>query len=102
MAIKSSGGRAVKNGWFVDIECSRTTHRRQTAKGILKDLGIEGTWEHSDNMSVEWGRSKHLCDHRCKIVWPEWVTDEMFDHAYYLADLEVTHQGAHARAGVGR
>lgn len=100
MTIKSSGGRAVHNGWFVDIECSRTTHRRQTAKGILKDLGIEPTWTHSGNFVVDFGRPRHACDHRCKITWTAWATDEMFDHAYWLADLVVTYQGAANRARV--
>jgi hypothetical protein len=92
-----NGGRLLKRGDSFDIECWRTTHRLRVAHGILLGLGIKAEWEHSDYMGVEYGVAKHLCDDRCKAVWAEWVSDEMFNLAYSLACEVQDKRGAYHR-----
>lgn len=93
----TNGGRLVKRGDTVDIECHRTTYRLQKAKRLLAAGGIEATWDHSDRTGlVGTGllqREGHVCDYRCKAVWPEYVTGAMFDLAYRLADEMQTEKG---------
>jgi hypothetical protein len=85
-ARMTTGAYYLKRGDTFDIEDWRMTHRLGVARSILRSFQVEPTWEHSDCTRVEWGRPKHACDYRCKATWPEWVTDDIFDLAFNLAD----------------
>lgn len=89
------GAGYLKRGDTFDIEHWHMTHRLRVAHGILRGLGIESVVKHSDNEIVEWGRPKHGCDYRCETVWPEWVTNDLFNLAFKLADEYQTRHGAH-------
>lgn len=94
----TNGGRLLRRGDTFDPECWRTTHRLRAGQSILAQAGVEHTWEHSDRKGVVGTgllmREGHVCDDRCKAVWPEWATDEMFDLAYRLADEIQTERGS--------
>ena len=95
---KTNGGRLLARGDTGDIECWRTTHRLGVARRILAGLGIEPTWEHSDCQRANFGRMRHECDYRCVATWPEYVTGEMFDLAYELADEYQTEHGGYLKS----
>jgi hypothetical protein len=107
-APQTQGGRALMRGDSYDIECWRTTHRLRVALGILRGQDIVPTpVEHSEscilhpshrsNRVFGWN---YICDDpACPArrnpppTWPEWVTGEMFDRAYALADEIQTERG---------
>lgn len=97
----TTGGRYLKRGDTFDPECHRTTYRLGLARRLLAVDGIAPEWEHSDREGlVGTGllqRTGHVCDDRCRAVWPEYVTDEVFDRAYALADALQSARGAHAQ-----
>lgn len=93
----TNGGRMLKRGDTSDIECWRTTHRLRVGQGILRSLGIAPEWSHSDCTRVSFGRVVHACDYRCVCTWPEWVTGDVFDLAYRLANETQTERGAFER-----
>ncbi len=95
---QTNGGRLLKRGDYHDPECWRTTHRLRVGQGILRSLGIEQTWTHSDSQYADFGRMRHSCDYRCKCEWPAWVTGETFDLAFRLADETQTKRGEYERA----
>ena len=96
----------LRKGRTWEMECPRTTHRLQAAWAILGTMGIEPTIIHADTPSnevVEWGRVKHGCDWKCKAApLPEWVTDEILQMAYTLADRMISERGAANRADAYR
>lgn len=110
---------ALKRGEKSDPESSRETQRLQKARVILACMGIEPTITHSymdgeakieDTISEngvvkpDWAIKgmRHQCTNRCEVVWPEWVTTEIFDGAMRLADLVVTERGSYMRREIGR
>ena len=99
---KTNGGRLLKRGDPFDIEDQLTTHRLRAGHAILRSLGLEPEWTHSDSTHVEWGRVKHVCDYRCKATWPEHVTGKTFDLAYTLADEHQTARGKYHQAQINR
>ncbi len=74
----------VKRGYTFDPECSRTTARYRATFAVLRSLGIESTVEHSSYTQAVYGIPKHVCNDKCKTVWPAEATDEVFQAA---ADL---------------
>ena len=99
----STGARYLKRGDTADPECHRMTYRLGVARSILRSQGIEVEWNHSEHTGVIGTgllqRTGHVCDYRCKAVWPEWVTDEIFNTAFNLADQLQSERGAnHQRA----
>jgi hypothetical protein len=84
----------VKRGDMSDHDCARATHRIRVARVILGSQKIRPEWNHSDSTIVEWGREKHSCDYRCEAVWPEWVTNRVFNLAVALADEIQTERGS--------
>jgi hypothetical protein len=90
----TAGAYSLKRGDTHDPECSLTTHRLRVARGILSGMGIEATVEHGGNFT-QGPYGKHACCDKCKTVWPEWVTDEVFNLAYKLADEVQTQRGRH-------
>jgi hypothetical protein len=100
-AAHTNGGRLMARGYTFDPEDSRTTNRLRDAYVILRTLGIEPTKTHSDYMGAEYGRPKHICTDGCKIEWPVWVTSDMLDYAYSLADRVATERGNFNRTTVG-
>lgn len=95
---QTNGGRMLKRGDTRDPECWRTSHRLLVGQGIIRSLGIESTWTHSDSEECDFGRMRHACDYRCKCEWPEWVTGRVFDLAYQLANEVQTERGSFERA----
>lgn len=62
--VKTQGGRYLARGITNDPEDSRTTARLHAALRILAAANVEPTREHSNRTIVEYGREKHMCDHR--------------------------------------
>ena len=93
----TNGGRLLRRGDTFDPECHRTTYRLQLGQRILAASGVEFHWDHGPNEGVVGTgllqRTGHVCDYRCKAVWPAWATGEMFDRAYALADEVQTERG---------
>lgn len=77
------------------------TARLHMAFTILKAAGAESTRTHSDRTYVEYGRERHMCDHHCTTAWPEWVTGEMFDQAFTLADTAIPARSTYNRRHFG-
>ena len=96
----------MRAGWFSDPEDARTTYRRKGALGILRQWGGEPTWNHSDNTGlVGTGllqREAHVCDYRCKPVYPEWVTDEVLATALRASDAMQTARGSYHQREAAR
>jgi hypothetical protein len=91
-ATLSTGARYLKRGDTFDPEDFRMTHRLRVAGQILSGLGITPEWEHGGSFTNELG--KHVCCDKCKASWPEWVTDEVFNRAFALANEVQTERGA--------
>lgn len=99
----------VKRGRTYDYEDPRTTYRMQATLNVLKAAGIEPTITHGTRTYYDWAMrgsldaTRHLCSldgsgyGDCTIDWPAWVTDEMFDAAYRLANLVQTERGTYNR-----
>jgi len=110
----NSTAALVKRGRTYDYEDSRTTNRMHAMLGVLKGFGIEPTITHGtrtyfDSARAGWLTSEvHLCSlngsgyQDCTIEWPAWVTDNIFDLAWRLADAVITEQGAYNRAAAAR
>jgi len=99
MDTKTDGGRYLAR-WIdcYDPEDSRFTHRLRAAQTIVRATIGEPEYDHSDRTEVEFGRPKHVCNYRCTVTWPAWVTGEMFDAAFRYADLFQTARGDFHRA----
>jgi hypothetical protein len=95
--MTSASVTRLRSGWFTDPECSRETYRLQGAIRILALWGAEPTWTHSDCTRVEFGRVKHACDYRCKVEWPEWVTNDVLQAAYTASSALQTARGIYNR-----
>lgn len=93
----TNGGRLLKRGDTFDPECPRTSHRLKLALRILAVDNIVPEWDHSQNIGIIGTgllqRDGHVCDYRCKAVWPEYATGTMFDLAYQLANEFQTERG---------
>lgn len=102
MKKMSTGALYLKRAYRFDLEDHRMSHRLQVANSILRSLHIEPEWDHSDNRGlVGTGllqREDHVCNDACSPIWPEWVSDEVFELAYRLADETQTERGAWHRA----
>lgn len=103
---------ALIRGEKSDPESSRETQRLQKARVVLAAMGIEVAITHhymSGEATIEestdangmkkpdWAikGAPHQCTDRCEVVWPRWVTTEIFDCAMRLADLVVSERGNH-------
>lgn len=105
----SNGAALVKRGRTYDIEDSRTTNRLHDTMRVLKSMGIEPTYTHGTRTYFDWAMAgslkpdKHLCSlngsggNDCTITWPAWVTDDIFNLAYSLADRVLTEYGGFNR-----
>lgn len=92
-----------------DIEDPRETHLRNATILLLGKMGAERTIAHGD---ATWfdsatGRERHLCQdpgsrNACRVVWPEWVTEEVVNHAYDLSYVAWQAQVAINRRGLVR
>ncbi len=91
---QTNGGRLLQRGNRFDPECSRTTHRLRVGQKILSDLGLYVERKHSDRMGLVgtglMQHEGHVCDDRCKAIWPEHITGETFVMAYRLAEVSIT------------
>jgi len=102
------GSYMLRAGRTYDIEDSRTTDRLHAAYDVLKALGAEPTIVHGPQMGWDWAtnRERHIeaCTLHgsgvagCTITWPAWVTDEMLDAAYGMANTFRTARGAYNRS----
>jgi hypothetical protein len=90
--MMTTGASHLKRGDTFDPECGRTTHRLRLGQHILAAAGIESAHVHGEHRENFRG-----CYSGCRNVWPEWVTDEMFESAWSLADKVQTERGRHAR-----
>ena len=96
----TTGAYYLKRGDTFDIEDHRMTHRLGVARSILRSFGVEPTWpdhatdcmNHADNRYRRCFGVNYPCLGDCPrrlnppATWPEWVTDEVFDLAFRLAD----------------
>jgi len=102
----SSGAAGLKRGYTFDPEDSRHTRRLQAAHETLREMGVrsrvehdapgprnEGCRLHPDYAGTGMLRNPGYCSDRCRTVWPEWVTDEMFELAWRAADATATLRG---------
>jgi len=89
----STGAYYLKRGDTYDYEDSRMTNRLQRARMILKNLGIEPVVEHCQLCKE--GAAGGGCWDACKTVWPEWVTNEVFQSAFNLACATIEANAAH-------
>lgn len=114
MATLSTGARWLKRGDTSDPEDHRMTHRLRVALGFLGTVGITssvvhdapqpypgntGCPKHPDNR----GRGLYdpgYCSDRCKTVWPEWVTDDMFNDAFAAASALQNLRGRASQAQI--
>ena len=91
----------VKMGRTYDYEDSRTTERMHRTIALLGEAGITRTVTHNGSLTWDWAtsRDRHDCTvyPPCKVTWPEWATDEMFDLAATLADTALSARGLHNR-----
>jgi hypothetical protein len=109
-APQTQGGRSLQHGDSYDRDCWRTSHRLLVAQGILRNLGAEAVpVAHSDKCirseAQRFNRVfgfNYVCDDpACPAknsptpIWPEWVTGDLFDLAYRLADEYQTEHGAY-------
>jgi len=102
----------LRAGRTYDYEDSRATSRLHAAYAALKAIGVEPERTHSDKVGFSWERRGWLVpEHHsvvcgesagCKVTWPEWVTDEMLEAAYSLADNVLYEQGRYNRAAATR
>lgn len=101
----SSGAAGLKRGYTFDPEDSRQTRRLQAAHEVLREMGVlshvehdapgplnAGCYRHPDNFGTGM-RNPGFCSDRCRTVWPEWATDEMFELAWRVADATQTLRG---------
>ena len=87
-----------RKGWFSDPENWHGNYRMQRALMILETQAVTPVWNHGKeyiNNGIEYGRVIHVCTNNCTVTWPEWVTDEVFDQVYALADSLQTLFGAY-------
>lgn len=94
-------GKMVKEG-DTGVGCEfRAMERVRATRAIMVHLVGEPEIAHHDHAFPckvdSLGRESHECDWRCKTVWPEWVTDEMFHLAARLACETATRRGAYNR-----
>lgn len=91
----------LRRGTTYDPECSRSSARLQIAGRILTDQGVSWTTEHGNtavNERVEFGWVKHGCANNCiTTIDQPWVTDQILEAAWHLADLIQTERGAYHR-----
>lgn len=94
----------IRSGIFNDPECSRSTHRLQVTRGILEALGVKFVKDHTDKTYAPSYRAGwlvpevHLCNHECKAhPLPEYVTDEIINEAWGLADTMIRSRAAFMR-----
>lgn len=68
----------------------RMTHRLQVAREILFAQGFEPEVKHAgpyaDEPKMFHAHRQYYCGDRCKTVWPELATREVFNAAFALAD----------------
>lgn len=88
-----TGAYYLKRGDTSDIEDFRMTYRLRLARVILQSTGIEPNIKHDKTAHDVFND----CDYRCKAEWAEWVNDDIFEHAFRLADEIQTQQGAFNR-----
>jgi hypothetical protein len=91
MTALSTGAYYLKRGDTFDPEDSRMTNRLHSARSILDTIGIVPTVTHCD--ACKEGLAGGGCWDACKTTWTEWVTDEMFQSAFNLADAAAREYG---------
>lgn len=100
MTQLTTGARWLKRGNTFDPECHRMTHRLGVARELLKSYGIEPTVEHCDRC-IEQRKNPlsgmHFCWDSCRVVWPEWVSNSLFNAAFAFADAYQTDHGSWQR-----
>lgn len=88
----------LRRGDTRDVEDWHASHRLLLAHSILRENGVTWKTEHGNtaiNETVEWGRVKHACADNCRTwIEQEWVTDQIIEAAWHLADLLQTERGA--------
>ena len=93
-----------------DPESTRVQSRCYTALSILEQMDIKPTVEHkSDCRRSPYRLYDPECDGRgefgyrdCAVItWPEWVTDEILEYAYIVADTVATARGQYNRRQAG-
>ena len=102
------GAQMLRSGRTYDYEDSRATHRLHVAYEVLTTLDAEPTFTHGTRTWYDTAthRDRHQCALQgsgyrdCTITWPEWVTDELLNEAYNIADAFLTAQGAYNRRGM--
>lgn len=87
MALTTNGNRVKQYDY--DPECTRTTHRLQSARRVLATLHCTPTKQHDDAAHAQWGG----CDYRCTETWPEWASDDLFNFAWQVANEAITRCG---------
>lgn len=91
-------GEMVKNG-DSGIGCEfRAVNRIRTTRAIMVGLVGEPEIAHSTHKFPAKADGSHECTLACRPIWPEWVTDEMFDLAARLACETHTRRGAYNRS----
>lgn len=86
----SNGAYLLKRGDTYDYEDSRMSHRLRRARMILENMGIKPVVEHCNQCKIGPSRGPMSgCWDACKTVWPEWVTNEVFQAAFNLADITI-------------
>lgn len=110
----TNGGRMLKRGYTFDIECHRTTYRLRGGHSILASMGVKPSYpEHDPSCIKHPSNSMNRCfgwTYWCECgrgddptpTWPEWVTGEMFDLAYRLADEIQTERGNHHQREINK
>jgi hypothetical protein len=97
--MSSIYARMIKSGDHGEGCEARAVTRLRTARSVLVGLVGEPEIAHHDHAFPAKKDGSHECDSRCRPVWPEWVTDEMFERAVTLACDVVTRRGEYNRGG---
>jgi hypothetical protein len=109
----TQGGRNIKTG-FSDPECHRARYRQALGHRLLVAAGVEPIYlehspdciQHPDNRHNRVFGHNYHCDTGCPRaksdgeypIWPEWVTNAMFNHAHALASEVQSERGSFHRA----
>ena len=79
----NNGAILLKQGRRIDPEDHRMSYRLGLARDMLGGGMVLPTTSHDEAGH----RVFNCCGDSCKTTWPEWMTDEMFEMAYNLANL---------------
>lgn len=94
MTTQSFTAFRLRRGDNYDHDDARTSYRLRLAWSILATMGIEREIEHGNAVINQAAFNRHACADNCRAKpLPDWVTDEILEKAFDLADAMQTARG---------